>query len=299
MNLYNRLKKPLKKAILSPFLHLFSLVSCLWVILNLLFWVIPLAVAGCIKFLLPLQPIIRACNRCIDFCYHAAVRINSFWMIDVAGIEIIIEGELPEDPAPIVVCNHQSWFDIPLVQHVVTDQGPIVKFMIKQQLIWVPVIGWICLALNFPRLSRGQGKRSGTKDLVAIQNMLASSVTHPGGILMFPEGTRFTPEKQAAQKSPFKSLLLPRAGGLRIIRDQVPANTSLVDLTIRYDGGDSHFWHCMHRATKTIHIRLDTFNISEVEDMKGWLQASWHRKDKYLNDTNFPAGQPSAGDEHA
>ncbi len=244
-----------------------------------------MALAGCIKLLLPVKLVTRACNRCINFCYHGAVRVNSFWMINVAGIEIIIEGELPQHPAPIVVCNHQSWFDIPLVQHVVTDHGPIVKFMVKQRLIWVPVIGWICLVLNFPRLRRGQGKSAGTKDLVAIQNMLASADANSGALLVFPEGTRFTPDKHAAQRSPYKSLLRPRPGGLRIIRDLVPPNTPLVDVTIRYDGGDSHFWRCMHRATKTIHVRLKIFNASEEEDVKTWLHDSWQSKDKYLNDS--------------
>ena len=160
----------MKNILVASLQQSLSFVSALWVVLNLLFWMLPILVAGFIKILLPPGPLKRACHAVTTFSYRGTVWVNSFWMVRVLGIKINVEGELPDHPAPVIVCNHQSWFDIPVLQHVITDQGPIIKFMIKQQLIWVPVLGWICLALNFPRLRREERKMSMEKDFFSIRN---------------------------------------------------------------------------------------------------------------------------------
>ena len=71
-------------------------------------------------------------------------------------------------------------------------------------------------------------------------------LSQPFTLLNYLEGTRFTQEKHDQQKSPYKHLLKPKAGGLalalNILGDKIDA---LVDMTIVYpDGvpGYGDFW---------------------------------------------------------
>ena len=54
----------------------------------------------------------------------------------------------------LVNCNHQSWVDILALQHVLNRRIPMLKFFLKQQLIYVPVIGLAWWALDFPFMRR-------------------------------------------------------------------------------------------------------------------------------------------------
>jgi hypothetical protein len=60
----------------------------------------------------------------------------------------------------------------------------------------------------------------------------------------FVEGTRFTPAKHAAQRSPYKHLLKPKAGGLAAALHALGDRfDSLLDVTIVYPDGTPTFWH--------------------------------------------------------
>jgi 1-acyl-sn-glycerol-3-phosphate acyltransferase len=246
------------------------------------FWMIPMVLVAIIKFLLPFNPVSRLCTPALQFFYRCAAWGNSLWMRHVVGVEIIVQGQLPQTPTLIVVCNHQSWFDIPILHHVITGQGPIVKFLIKRQLIWVPVIGWMCWAFNFPRLRRGQGSGSKKQDFAAIESASASMVHEPGALLIFAEGTRFTEEKRLRQKSPYTQLLKPKPGGLKIAMQNIEPDTPVVDLTIFYEGGDTNFWRCLHRSTKTIRVVITPHVAAEITDPRVWLEDRWQEKEAGL-----------------
>ena len=68
---------------------------------------------------------------------------------DVQGVE-----ELGYRGWYMVNCNHQSWVDIFVLQHVFNGRIPLLKFFLKQQLIWVPVMGLAWWALDFPFMRR-------------------------------------------------------------------------------------------------------------------------------------------------
>ena len=54
----------------------------------------------------------------------------------------------------MVNCNHQRWVDILVLQHLLNRRIPLLKFFLKQQLIYVPVIGLAWWALDFPFMRR-------------------------------------------------------------------------------------------------------------------------------------------------
>lgn len=264
--------------------QLFSTLSSLVVILNLGFWMFPLIGLAVIRVIIGgFDPFYNACTRLIEFCYRAAAAINSAWMVYVVRVNFNVDGQLPSHPAPVVVVNHQTWFDIPILQHVVTGQGPICKFLIKRQLVWVPIVGWICYALNFPRLNRGGSGVAQKQDFQAIEAASSSLHKESGALLIFAEGTRHTEEKHRRQNSPYKKLLIPRPGGLKIALATVPSGTPVVDITIDYKGGETNFWKCLHGANRKIDIYIKAHDASDIADARSWLHDRWEEKDKRLH----------------
>ena len=263
--------------------HLFSLLTAMVVVINLAFWITPLFILALLKLITrPIAFLRNPLNQLIEQVYRIAAAIDSLWMLRVVGVQVRIHGTMPDHPAPIIIANHQSWFDIPLLQYAITHQGPILKFLIKRELIWVPVVGWICWALGFPRLNRGAGDNAREKDYAAIESATAQLSGEPGGLLVFAEGTRFTPTKHANQRSPFRHLLKPRPGGLKIALAYLPKDTPVIDVTINYNGGETHFWHCLHGANRCIDITLTQYTAGSITDARDWLEARWYEKDELL-----------------
>ena len=264
-------------------LHIYSAISSSWIIFNLGFWMIPILMIAAGKLLLP--GIGSFWLKLIAFCYHSAVRLNSLWMLYVVGVRINIHGDIGIHPSPIVISNHQSWFDIPIIHHVITDTGPIIKFLIKRQLVWVPIIGWLCWILGFPRLYRGQGHRAREKDYETIRKFSERATTHPGAVLIYPEGTRFTETKREKQNSPYKHLLKPRMGGLRILKEAANPDTPIIDVTIKYVGGNNNFWEGMHGATKDVDVIVKVYRLRDIHDLRKWLNERWREKEKIISAT--------------
>jgi 1-acyl-sn-glycerol-3-phosphate acyltransferase len=260
-----------------------SLSSFLWVAINLLIGLTFLLPIAIINWLLPIPAVSTACFFIVDHVYRFAVKVDSFWMQRVVGIELIIKGKPNTHRTPVVICNHQSWFDIPLIQEVITGKGPIVKFLIKRELAWVPIIGWICLALNFPRLRRSKATGDRKADFSIIQQASKSHGEDSGALLIFPEGTRFTKAKQTKQQSPYKHLLKPKIGGLKMIKDHASEGTMLVDITINYHQEEVRIWDCLHGNPKKITITLEHHPLDDIDDIAAWLNQRWYDKDRILS----------------
>jgi len=103
-----------------------------------------------------------------------------------------------------------------------------------------------------------------------------------GALLIFAEGTRITEEKHRNQDSPYKKLLIPRPGGLKIALSTMPPDTPVVDITINYKGGETNFWKCLHGANRDIDIHIEEHNASEIVDARSWLHDRWKQKDERL-----------------
>ena len=101
----------------------------------------------------------------------------SLWQLGVKGLEKI-ENRKPY----VVVVNHQSVLDI----LAVLAGLPIhFKFIAKQELFWVPFLGWHLQIARYIPLKRGNPE-SGRQCLEKARNWLRRGVS----IVFFPEGTR-------------------------------------------------------------------------------------------------------------
>jgi 1-acyl-sn-glycerol-3-phosphate acyltransferase len=133
-----------------------GLIGALLLGLNSLFWVPPLLVLALIKLLLPFRGVRLRLDPALIWIAEAWIACNGAWMRltqetrwDIGGIE-----GLDRRGWYLVNCNHQTWADIFVLQYVLTRRIPLLKFFLKQQLVWVPVMGLAWWALDFPFMRR-------------------------------------------------------------------------------------------------------------------------------------------------
>ena len=120
-----------------------GLLSALLLALNSLIWVPLLLLLALVKLLLPSRAVRLRLDPVLIGIAEAWIRCNGAWMQltqktawDIAGLD-----GLAARGWYLVNCNHQSWADIFVLQRVLTRRIPLLKFFLKQQLVWVPVMG--------------------------------------------------------------------------------------------------------------------------------------------------------------
>ena len=187
----------------------------------------------------------------------------------------------------LVVCNHQSWVDILVLQRCLQGRAPFLKFFIKRELIWVPLVGLVWWALDFPFLRR-KGGASGAQDLAAARAACARFRALPTSVMSFVEGTRFTPAKHEAQGSPYRHLLKPKAGGmmtaLDVLGDRLDA---VLDVTIVYPGRVPSFVDVLCGRVPEVRVHIDRQPVPATGDgqplavtgVQAWLAELWQAKD--------------------
>jgi 1-acyl-sn-glycerol-3-phosphate acyltransferase len=204
----------------------------------------------------------------------------------------------------LVICNHQSGVDILALQHSLNRRAPFGRYLLKQQLIWVPVLGlaWWALDMAFLRryskqeLIKNPALRG--KDLENAARACEKLKHIPVSMMTFPEGTRLTAVKRKQQKSPYRHLLKPRYGGVgQILYSFDDALDGVIDVSIVYPDGVPGVWQLVSGQISkiTVHIRLRPVdeavrgrNFREDSKakaaLKSWLDNVWNEKEAYINE---------------
>ena len=152
---------------------------------------------------------------------------------------------LPEGLDPrrsyLLVCNHQSWADILVLFDALHGRVPWPRFFLKRELIWVPLIGLICWALDFPFMKRhsretlARHPERARDDLEATRRFCQRYRGEPLTLVNFLDGTRFTEAKRVAKQSPFRHLLRPKSAGLSFSLNAMGEQfAGLLDITLWY-----------------------------------------------------------------
>jgi 1-acyl-sn-glycerol-3-phosphate acyltransferase len=213
---------------------------------NTLAHTLPLFAVALLKVLLPLPAWRRGCSAVLARIAESWIAVNSALIGLMTSTRFHIEGldGLRYGGSYLVLSNHQSWVDIPVLQKVFNRRIPFMRFFLKRQLIWVPLLGLAWWALDFPfmqRLDRETLKKHPElrgSDVAATRRACARYRGLPVTVMNFVEGTRFTPRKHAGRASPFAHLLRPKAGGVAFVLDAMgDALQAILDVTVVYPGG--------------------------------------------------------------
>ncbi|MCG8516484.1 MAG: acyltransferase [Pseudomonadales bacterium] len=257
-----------------------------------------------LKLALPVTGARKGCTVVLNQIAGLWISINSGINNLLHRVEWDIRGVegLATDQWYFVTCNHQSWADIPAIQHALHRRIPFLKFFLKQQLVWVPFLGVAWWALDFPfmrRYTREQIEKNPAlkgKDLETTRAACEKFHYTPVTVFNFMEGTRLTPAKHAAQKSPYQHLLKPRAGGTAFVLGAMGETLhTMLDVTIVYPDGRPSFWRylCGQIPRIVIDVRkleiparflgMDYQNDDAIRtDFQQWVSALWEAKDALI-----------------
>lgn len=282
---------------------------------NTLVWCLLLILISFAKVILPLAGVRRSIDPLLNAIATSWIACNGaiLWRArrvtwDVQGTE-----DLRSTDWYMVTSNHQSWVDIFVLQRTLSRRIPMLKFFLKQQLIYVPVIGIAWWALDFPFMRR-HGKAALRKnpelrlqDREATRRACEKFALVPTSVMTFPEGTRFTAVKHAAQAAPYRHLLKPKAGSLAMALNSMGDQfRSLLDVTIVYPDGTPTFWQFMsgrcsrvvvrvRQLTISPELRIGDYTVDSVfrRHFHQWLDAVWQEKDAQI-EAVLQAASPSA-----
>jgi 1-acyl-sn-glycerol-3-phosphate acyltransferase len=256
------------------------------IVLNLVFWVIPLYLVALVK-LLPFAGLRIRCDRLLVHIAQNWISGNNLIFRLTQDIRWDVEGVdgLERRGWYLVICNHQSWVDILVLQGVFNRRIPFLKFFLKKELIWVPLLGFAWWALDFPFMQRRSREylerhpEERGRDLEATRKACEHFRHSPTSVMNFVEGTRFTPQKHAAQASPYRHLLKPRAGGTAFVLGAMGDTLHRVlDVTIVYPGGAPSLWDLCCGRLREVRLCVTEREIP-----------AWTLQGDYQDDADFRA----------
>ncbi len=281
-----------------------GVISALLLALNTLICCWPLFTVALLKLLLPFPATQRVLRAVMHGIAEFWISVNKFWMDLVRDTHWDVEGleGLDMRHSYLVTSNHQSWVDILVLQYLLNRRMPLLKFFLKQELIWVPVIGLCWWALEFPFMKRytkeylAKHPEKRGQDLATTRKACARYKSNPVSVFNFLEGTRLTPQKHAQQKSPFKYLLKPKAGGIAFVLDAMGEQLdTIVNVTIHYPGGNPGFWDLLSGNVGEVVVRFEKLaiptefigrNYDQDEQYRlqfqQWVNQLWTAKDTQL-----------------
>ena len=276
-----------------------------YITINLTIWILPLLLLAVIKLIVPLQPIKQAVYRLMIGFYFVAVKIDLVlfqWILNIR-FEVDSLDDLQADKNYLIVSNHRSWADILVYQTILIDQTPIIKFIVKKELIFLPLVGLICWAYEYPLVHRNSIKDGSTRnnnlktDQKILKDKLLDIGRNPTAIINFAEGSRYSQERGDRYSSPHANLLKSRTGGLFFILKTFGQQFDyLLDFTILYDCTEPIFFKFLSGKCRRVKVRVNKFPMSDLlqslsdssntlsfEKVDEWLKILWSGKDKIID----------------
>lgn len=277
-----------------------GVISFTLIILNTICIFIPLMTVALFKFCIRADAFQNMTAKILIVIAQQWVNANAMILFLVNRIRLDVHGvdTLDKNQWYLVVSNHQSWVDILVLQTILRGRIPYIKFFLKKELIWVPLMGIAWWALDFPFMKRYSEKflkrnpHMKGKDIEITRKACEKFKSSPIAIMNFVEGTRFTKEKHKKQNSPHKHLLRPKAGGIAFVLAAMGDYlNSFLNVTIAYPEGIGSFWDFLCGRIPEVRVRVNVIPITQnmlgdyVNDaefrqrFQAWVNALWLEKD--------------------
>ncbi len=273
--------------------------------LNTMIWTPLLYPFAFMKILLPSPTVRSLCNQAMVWIAETWVEFNnlSFGLMHKIKWDVKLPDGLERTKSYLVCANHQSWIDIVMLQKTFHKQIPFLRFFVKHQLIYIPILGQGFWALDFPIMKRytkeyleAHPEKRG-QDLATTRAACERIAGSPTSIINFLEGTRFTDHKHHKQGRSYRNLLSPKTGGIAFVIEAMGKQfDSLLDVTIYYPGRAITFWDLLCGKVDEVVIRVEKIAIpSEFlsgnyledaayrENIQNWIRDLWLRKDLLLS----------------
>ena len=120
------------------------------------------------------------------------------------GIPTMPDGNKRLDGKSIIAAKHMSILEIAVISRVVPNSF----FIMKRELLWIPIYGWAFWRCGMLGVNRARGKTNMKK----LADDVEKRVLNGGTLVIFPEGTRAKP----GERIPLKRGLLLLAHTLKL-----------------------------------------------------------------------------------
>ncbi|RMA79374.1 acyltransferase [Umboniibacter marinipuniceus] len=280
-----------------------GLIAVTIMITNTLICFLPLVLVSALR-VLPMRSWQTLCTRLACSIATFWISVNS-WALSITEADhwnVDVPENLSPDKWYFVTANHQSWADILIAQRILNRKVPMLKFFLKRELFWVPVLGICWWALDFPFMRRysreylAKHPHKQGKDLAETRKACEKFQYTPTAVFNFMEGTRFTEQKYQLKQSQFQHLLPPKAGGAGFVLGAM-GNTldTLLDISIHYPHGRPTFWDFLCGKAGAVEVSVRSVSIPDhvrggdyqndaryKGDVQEWVNNVWHEKDQLL-----------------
>ncbi len=170
----------------------------------------------------------------------------------IIGVRLRVSGteNIPDNESFIVMPNHRSFWDIPAV--VIGMYPKQVRFVAKQELAELPVLGW-CMKCSGHILIDRDNRDSAIQQMKAVAERLSGQFS----ITIFPEGTR----------SPGRHLQKFRRGGFHIAKE-LGLRILPVSISGSYETMNRHSTN-LHAGEIAVHYHppIDPADYGKINDI--------------------------------
>ena len=220
------------------------------------------------------------------------------WIFDLR-IEVEDDADVARGPYLLLV-RHSSSGDTLLASALVSAPHRMdLRYVLKRELLWDP-----CLDIVGNRLPNVFVERDTPDSSGEIERLraLCADLGPRGGVLIYPEGTRFSRAKRErvierfaesgdteslACAESLQTVLPPRPGGTLALLEAAPDADVVICAHSGFESAASlsEVWRgaLLHR---TIHVRFERFARSDLpdgrEDQMAWLRAEWREVDRWV-----------------
>jgi 1-acyl-sn-glycerol-3-phosphate acyltransferase len=279
--------------------------STVLLIVNTILWSSLVCLGGLFKLLLPWRPWQISVTRLMNTFMWGWATWNGGILHLIAKVEWDIEGleHLRKDGWYLLISNHLSGFDIAAQTYIFRNNIPMLKFFLKKELLYVPLMGLGCWALDMPFMNRTSPEKLKKnpklkgKDLATTRRSCEKFKYLPTSIINYVEGSRFTEAKRRRQNSPYRHLLKPKAGGIAFTLSAMGEQfDALLNVTVVYPDAPTDILNAvMHGKVHKIVIRVEALPVPQVDAeqyfsepeyrvaFQRWLNQIWEAKDQQID----------------
>jgi 1-acyl-sn-glycerol-3-phosphate acyltransferase len=216
-------------------------------------------------------------------------------------MKVHIEGQACVERAPFLLfVRHSSTADTLVAAAAVANPFRILlKYVVKRELLWDP-----CLDVVGRRLPNVFVDRSGERGKAEVEAVaaLADGLDSRQAVLIYPEGTRFTPKKHAAAVErliqegrtelagiarDYQHVLPPKLGGPLKLLERAPGVDVVFLEQTGFEGAASlaHFWRGAFIG-RAIEIRLRRVAAGDIPEAGRdvWLFEQWRETDRWISE---------------
>ena len=186
----------------------------------------------------------------------------------LAKIEIKGAEKLPQSGAFVLAANHHSEIDPLIVAVAVWRLGRAPRFMAKESLFRVPVLGWALRKTGMVPVARTASSSAARQTIETSRDL----VRHGRGVIVYPEGTLTRDPDLWPMRGKSGAVRLAAAGALPVIP---MAQWGAQQLLPRY--GKLRLWPPRRRMTVVIGDPIDLDDVRQEHATPAQLNAATTR----------------------